>query len=99
MGGGGGPDSCDKNIAFAEYSAILGGRNNLAGDGSCPWDGVEGRWICTGGTDHAIGRLATVTAGSNNHAGGTFSSVSGSYDRNTSNQYEWQAGDYRYPGW
>jgi hypothetical protein len=77
VGGGGGENSEDGNIAFAHYSAILGGLNNLTGDGSCPWDDVLSRYVCTGGSDHNIGPQATVSGGTGNTASGDFASVSG----------------------
>jgi hypothetical protein len=77
VGGGGGENSVDGNIAFAHYSAILGGLNNLTGDGICNWDGGLGRFVCTGGSDHAVGPQATVSGGSFNKASGDYASVSG----------------------
>ena len=75
VGGGGGAGDHDGNIAFADYSAILGGLNNLTGDGER--DGLSGQFELTGGTDHGIGIRATVSGGHRNWAEGEDACVSG----------------------
>jgi len=67
VGGGGSPDSWWGNEAFSNFSAILGGLANFAGDNSNP-------------DDHTIGRYATVSGGRFNEATGYASNVSGGYD-------------------
>ncbi|MFW5640517.1 MAG: hypothetical protein ACOC0H_05075, partial [Thermodesulfobacteriota bacterium] len=59
-GGGGGTEN-DGNEAFANYSAVLGGSENLSGDPSL--------------SDHGIGEQSTVSGGNNNNAKGHYSSV------------------------
>ena len=73
VGGGGGEISVDGNLAFADYSAILGGRDNLAGDPAL--------------TDHDIGTQSTVSGGSVNTASGDYSSVSGGTANTASGSY------------
>jgi len=68
IGGGGGASGADGNTAFANYSAILGGLENRAGDADL--------------TNHSIGENATVTGGSGNGASGDYASVSGGEDNN-----------------
>ena len=63
VSGGGGPEPDDGNVAFAHYSAILGGMTNLVGDPAL--------------TDRNIGRWSTVSGGRNNVASGDYSSVTG----------------------
>lgn len=63
VGGGGWEDAETGNEAFGDYSAILGGLANLAGDSTR--------------TNHALGRCATVSGGAGNTASGQNSSVSG----------------------
>jgi len=63
--GGGGGDPSDRNEAFADYSAILGGETNWTGDPAIP------------PTDHSIGAASTVSGGGENKASGSQSSVSG----------------------
>ncbi|NQT21686.1 MAG: hypothetical protein HQ592_18415, partial [Planctomycetes bacterium] len=56
VAGGGGPDAADGNEAFADYSAILGGIGNIAGDPDL--------------LDNSIGQNATVSGGDGNTASG-----------------------------
>lgn len=87
VAGGGGANDIDGNIAFADFSAILGGLNNLTGDGSCVWDLDAGRFVCTGGSDHTIGLQARMSGGRNNTASGDTSSISGGYVNTASGLY------------
>ena len=73
MAGGGGETSEDGNMAFAHYSAILGGAENISGDPAL--------------TDHAIGTQSTVSGGRNNTANGDYSSVSGGRSNVASSSY------------
>jgi len=73
VSGGGGENASDGNEAFADYSAILGGRRNATGDS------LSG--------DHTIGPQSTVSGGYNNSASGIYSSVSGGYDNSASGWY------------
>jgi hypothetical protein len=73
VGGGGGSNSNFGNEAFSNYSAILGGRSNIAGDNSYP-------------VNHSVGEQATVCGGFYNTASGQYSSVSGGYG-NIANRY------------
>ncbi len=63
VSGGGGPNPQDGNTAFGNYSAILGGRANIAGDRDT--------------ADRKIGQHATVSGGRHNEASGDYASVSG----------------------
>jgi hypothetical protein len=95
VNGGGGPNPEDGNIAFADYSAILGGLNNLAGDGSCAYDSNAGRYVCTGGTDNSIGWNSTVSGGKINTASGPYSSVSGGSENSASDYHSSVSGGYQ----
>ncbi len=75
--GGGGPESFNGNIAFADFSAILGGEANLTGDGTCSFDLTNDDYTCTPGSDTAVGLQSTVSGGNGNIASGETSSVSG----------------------
>ncbi len=66
VGGGGGLSESDGNNAFADFSSILGGWRNIAGDPNLD--------------DHDIGEQSVVSAGSSNVASGERSAVSGGYD-------------------
>jgi hypothetical protein len=85
IGGGGGGEPEDGNLAVADYSAILGGFNNLAGDGSTLWNINAGRYVNLAGTDNSIGMQSTVSGGYVNTASGHKSSVSGGYLNTASN--------------
>jgi hypothetical protein len=65
IAGGGGGAATDGNRAFGHYTAILGGRENIAGDKSL--------------TNHSIGVQSAVSGGAGNRATGTSASVSGGY--------------------
>ena len=79
IGGGGGQNQKYGNIAVADYSAILGGLNNLTGNGTRSYDSDLGRNVMAEAAipDHSMGILATVNGGVANHATGESSSVSG----------------------
>ena len=80
VAGGGGPNGYDGNIAFANYSAILGGLNNLAGEGTRSWNSNANRYVVSPGSDHTIGEQASVGGGTANIASGGEASVSGGYE-------------------
>ncbi len=63
VGGGGNVNSVDGNEAFGDYTAILGGNQNITGDPDL--------------TDHTLGQNATVSGGHWNTASGESSSISG----------------------
>jgi len=84
VAGGGGSNDYDGNIAFAHYSAILGGLNNIAGDGTCDWDDLAGRFICSPGINVSVGAQATVSGGSSNVSAGLYASISGGKINRTS---------------
>ena len=73
VAGGGGSSATDGNVAFANYSAILGGARNLTGD--------------TLKVDHTLGQQSTVSGGQLNTASGAFSSASGGQENRASGQY------------
>jgi hypothetical protein len=66
VGGGGYTGASDGNEAFGHYSAILGGRSNIAGDPDL--------------TDHTFAQSATVSGGQLNIASGSRSTVSGGFN-------------------
>ncbi len=70
VSGGGGVNYTEGNVAFGDYTAILGGYGNIAGD----QDKI----------DHSIGQKATVSGGNNNIASGFCASVSGGYTNTAS---------------
>jgi len=86
--GGGGPDSTDGNAAFSNYTAILGGQRNLAGDASLASQSV-GQWstISGGRNNVASGECSSVSGGGINTASGECSSVSGGNRNAASGQY------------
>lgn len=65
VSGGGGSEQPAGNRAVANFSAILGGTENLAGDSS--------------GLDGLIGAQSTISGGIGNSASGYWASVSGGY--------------------
>ena len=73
VGGGGYTNSVDGNKAYADYSAILGGRQNFTGDDS--------------NNDHAVGFASTISGGRGNTASGHAASVSGGYYNTSSSSY------------
>lgn len=79
IGGGGGEHVQDGNFAVAHYSAILGGLNNLTGDGTRSYSSIVFHDIMTETTnpDRNIGMQATINGGFINHASGNYSSVTG----------------------
>lgn len=82
VGGGGGPYDHYGNIAFANYSTILGGRANGTGDVSRIWGELYNTVIP--GTDHNIGMQSSVSSGYSNIASGRYSSVSSGYSNTAS---------------
>lgn len=76
--GGGGSGAADGNEAFADYSAIVGGRENLAGDPARVDHAIGERATVGGGQKNiASGENATVSGGDTNRASGTEASVAG----------------------
>jgi len=76
--GGGGLNISDGNIAFAHYSAILGGENNLAGDPSLSNHNLGMNSTISGGRfSIASGSSSSVSGGQSNTASGVAASISG----------------------
>ena len=110
VGGGGGASSYEGNIAFADYSAVLGGAVNLAGDsglsnhtigqGSSVSGGVYNvakgsHTSVSGGINNtASGGNASVSGGNGNTASGQDASVSGGFSRTASGTDNWVGGGY-----
>ena len=108
VSGGGGPNEADGNIAFGNYSAILGGQANLAGDPnkndhaigeqatvSGGWDNIASAHAATvsgGKSNTASAGYSSVSGGESNIASGWQSSVSGGYDHEASGTHDWRAG-------
>lgn len=88
VGGGGGTVSAHGNEAYADYSAILGGRKNITGDPASDhhWAG-SGATVSGGHTNEASGGNSSVSGGSFNTASGDISSVSGG-DYNTASGWQ-----------
>ena len=80
VGGGGYLSEIYGNKAFGHYSAVLGGRENLAGDPDL--------------TDHTFAQSATVSGGHFNTASGYNSSVSGGYHNEASGVASSVSGGY-----
>ena len=78
VGGGGGATETDGNQAFANYSAILGGFKNVAGDSAL--------------SDHAIGDKSTVSGGESNKASGRAANVSGGRYNTASGDFAFAGG-------
>lgn len=76
--GGGGSDDSDGNTAFANYSAVLGGWRNIAGDPTLTDAGIGPQSVVSAGSSNiASGDRAAVSGGYNNTATGAGASVSG----------------------
>ena len=85
VAGGGGDLPASGNKAFGNYTAILGGQENVAGDATLVDHGIGARSTISGGSwGVASGLHSSVSGGNNNTASGDFSSVSGGY-RNSAN--------------
>ena len=83
--GGGGDTLAEGNIAFADYSAILGGIKNRAGDP----DGIDrsigiNSSVSGGGQNTASNDYASVNGGWNNKASGVSASVCGGFSNTAS---------------
>jgi hypothetical protein len=80
IGGGGreGYNYGDGNTAFGDFTAILGGKRNFAGD--------------TDSIDHTIGRHATIAGGWFNIANGECANVSGGIHNKASGQASFVGG-------
>jgi len=83
VGGGGSDNANNGNRAFADYSAVLGGLFNLAGDPNL--------------ADHSVGINSCISGGDFNNASGYYSSISGGYAGSVSNEDDWRAGDLHSP--
>lgn len=78
IGGGGGEYESNGNQAFADYSAVLGGYNNIAGDPDLISHDVGERSVVSGGVSNtASGIGSSVSGGVSNTASGSRSTVSG----------------------
>ena len=78
VGGGGGSTAAGGNTAFANYSSVLGGYDNLAGDPVLTNHIIgEGSSVSGGYDNTASGNWASVSGGTSNTASGYYSSVSG----------------------
>ena len=94
VGGGGGENEADGNEAFAVYSAVLGGYQNLAGDYNQTDHNVGQNACISGGNNNlATGKYASVSGGNSNTAAGKSASVSGGHGRDASNEDDWRAGN------
>ena len=92
VGGGGGPNAYEGNLAFADYSSILGGSKNGTGELSIIGS-IPGYEELVPGTDHNVGIQSTVSGGYLNIAYGNWSSVSGGSHHAVIGDYDWRAGD------
>jgi hypothetical protein len=77
VNGGGGPDPLDGNLAVGNYTSILGGSINLAGDGTEYEVEPNGRVAWNVGSDTSVGMNATINGGIQNHAIGGSACVTG----------------------
>ncbi len=93
VSGGGGDAAAKGNTAFAHYSSVSAGENNLAGDPALIDHTIGSTSSVSGGYDNtASGQLSSVTAGRNNAASGWAASVSGGSTRSAVGSYDWAAG-------
>ncbi|MDJ0787843.1 MAG: hypothetical protein QNK05_13620 [Myxococcota bacterium] len=76
IAGGGGGSSPDGNIAYAIYSAILGGARNETGSDDST-SGAPGATVSGGSANRATGGFSSVSGGTDNLASAFGSSVSG----------------------
>jgi hypothetical protein len=113
VGGGGGELESDGNEAFADYSSILGGWRNIAGDPNFLSTSLGTQSVVSGGSSNiASGDRSAVSGGYDNVASGAGASVSGGKDGVASalgasvsggnyttvdDNYDWAAGDLYEP--
>jgi hypothetical protein len=91
--GGGGSTAADGNTAFAHYSAVLGGYDNLAGDPALTDHSIGEHSSVSGGyINTASGDDSSVSGGVANTASGYRASVSGGNNRSATGSYDWVAG-------
>ncbi|MDJ0869625.1 MAG: hypothetical protein QNK03_26230 [Myxococcota bacterium] len=83
VAGGGGDETADGNTAFANYSAILGGRQNETGTDGAP-DTGEASTVGGGFDNTASGQASSVSGGDRNTASELLSSVTGGTLNNAS---------------
>ena len=82
------------NEAFADYSAILGGRWNETGDTLSDDHTIgEGSTVSGGRDNKAMGDESTVSGGDFNTASGSRSSISGGLNWGVLDDWDWRAGD------
>jgi hypothetical protein len=88
VGGGGGDDAVEGNQAFGNYTAVLGGQRNIAGDPDLS-DHLIGTGASVSGGDlnMASGNYATISGGLDNRASGFISSIGGGYLNTANNSY------------
>jgi hypothetical protein len=95
VGGGGGFESVDGNEAFADYSAVLGGSQNIAGDPDLLDHSIGERATVSGGIGNtASGDQSSVSGGGGNTASGSYASVSGGHINTASGGYASVSGGY-----
>jgi len=93
VGGGGSENPVYGNYAFGNYSAILGGSYNTAGDPNHTDTTIgPGSSVCGGQRNTASGSYASVGGGFINTASGGWSSVSGGNSRSATGLDDWAAG-------
>jgi len=90
VGGGGNTDSTYGNEAFADYSSILGGAANVAGDRDVSHDPTKGEYsaILGGDTNNTTISSAVVVGGKLNTASGLDSVVLGGQGNTASGNFD-----------
>lgn len=93
VGGGSHSNPAYGNEAFSNYSAILGGGANIAGDNSLQHIHTVGiRAAISGGASNiASGNASSVGGDTFNTASGNWSTVSGGTNRSVSGASDWRA--------
>ena len=79
VSGGGGVQAEDGNYAVAHYSSILGGTNNVAGEGAQAYDSQLGRFVASPGQNQEIGQLSVIGGGESNLASAENASIFGGH--------------------
>ena len=76
--GGGGEESYNGNQAFGDYSVVLGGDGNIAGDSNLIDNSIGiATSVCGGRSNNSRGNYSSISGGAYNIASGIHSSVSG----------------------
>jgi hypothetical protein len=97
VSGGGSEYSAYGNVAYADYSSVLGGIYNITGDQDSGDHAIGKASTVSGGdTNRAIGTYANVSGGKTNIASGYASSVSGGRYNESSGQYSFVGGGGSY---